>query len=299
EAYIDHSTRADGPSTGVVYWQLNKGWPSMLWNLYNSDGDEAGSFFGAQEANRSVHALYAYDTGDVAVDNLGSATQRDLTVQAKVYDIAGNVLSDQTSAPLNLNSQGLATDVLHPSVPAATVPPTPAQTYFVELVLRSGATVVDRNVYWMSTQKDEVNWKKTIGLPQATMTRYASMRQLQTLPKADVTLSASSKPARGPDGSNMTSQVTITNDSPASTVSFFLRADVRRGSGTGKPMPGDNEVLPVFWSSNDITLWPGESQTLTASYRRAALHGAVPVISVSGWNVPAADIAAPIAIGRH
>jgi exo-1,4-beta-D-glucosaminidase len=64
-------------------------------------------------------------------------------------------------------------------------------------------------------------------------------------------------------------------------------------------MAGDNEVLPVFWSSNDVTLWPGESQTLTASYRRSALHGAVPVISVSGWNVPAADIAAPIAIGRR
>ncbi len=97
----------------------------------------------------------------------------------------------------------------------------------------------------------------------------------------------------------MTSQVTITNDSPTSTVSFFLRADVRRGNGTGKPVAGDNEVLPVFWSSNDVTLWPGESETLTASYRRSALHGAVPVISVSGWNVPAADIAAPIAMGRQ
>jgi exo-1,4-beta-D-glucosaminidase len=97
----------------------------------------------------------------------------------------------------------------------------------------------------------------------------------------------------------MTSQVTITNDSPTSTVSFFLRADVRRGTATGKPQPGDNEVLPVFWDTNDVTLWPGESQTLTASYRRSALHGAAPVISVSGWNVPTTDIAAPVAIGRR
>jgi exo-1,4-beta-D-glucosaminidase len=158
---------------------------------------------------------------------------------------------------------------------------------------------MDRNVYWMSTQKDEINWKKTLPLPNVTMARYASLRQLQTLPTAHVALSASSKPGHGPGGSNMTSQVTITNDSATATVSFFLRADVRRGNAAGKPIAGDNEVLPVFWSSNDITLWPGESQTLTASYRRSALHGAVPVISVSGWNVPAADIPAPVAIGRR
>jgi Exo-beta-D-glucosaminidase Ig-fold domain len=24
----------------------------------------------------------------------------------------------------------------------------------------------------------------------------------------------------------------------------------------------ETQVLPVFWSDNDITLWPGESQTL-------------------------------------
>ncbi|HLI60613.1 MAG TPA: beta galactosidase jelly roll domain-containing protein [Solirubrobacteraceae bacterium] len=296
EAYIDHSTRAQAPSTGVVYWQLNKGWPSMLWTLYNSDGDEAGSFFGAQEANRPLHALYAYDTGDVAVDNLGPAPERDLTVQARVYDTAGRVLSDATSAPLDLASQGVAADVLHPKVPAAGGP---ARTYFVELVLRSGANVVDRNVYWLSTRPDVVDWKKTIGLPQATMTRYGSLRQLRSLPAAHVTVTASSKPAPGPDGSNMTSTVTITNDSSGSTVSFFVRADVRRGSPAGRPLPGEDEVLPVFWDTNDITLWPGESETLHASYRRSALHGDLPVVSVSGWNVPAMDVAAPIALGRR
>ena len=35
EAYVDHSRNAQAPSTGIVYWQLNKGWPTLLWNLYN------------------------------------------------------------------------------------------------------------------------------------------------------------------------------------------------------------------------------------------------------------------------
>ena len=59
EAFIDHSTNTPAPSTGTIYWQMNKGWPSLLWTLYNNDGDQAGGYFGAQEANRSLHALYA------------------------------------------------------------------------------------------------------------------------------------------------------------------------------------------------------------------------------------------------
>jgi exo-1,4-beta-D-glucosaminidase len=47
-----------------------------------------------------------------------------------------------------------------------------------------------------------------------------------------------------------------------------------------------------MWSSNDITLWPGESETLTASYRRSQLHGASPVVSLLGRNVSSVDVAA-------
>ena len=68
---------------------------------------------------------------------------------------------------------------------------------------------------------------------------------------------------------------------------------MRRGSTGGTAQAGDNQVLPITWSDNDITLWPGESQTLTATYRAALLHGASPVVSVYGWNVPAATFAAP------
>jgi exo-1,4-beta-D-glucosaminidase len=52
-------------------------------------------------------------------------------------------------------------------------------------------------------------------------------------------------------------------------------------------------VVPVLWSDNDITLWPGESETLRASYRTADLRGSSPVVSVSGWNVAGANVSAP------
>jgi len=288
EAYIDHSTNAEAPSTGIVYWQLNKGWPTLLWDLYNHDFDQAGSYFGAKKANELVHVLYTYDDGTVSVDNLGALTQSGLSVEAKVYAVDGQLLDDQTASGISVNPQGVARELLHPVVPAATTPPTPAKTYFVELLLTRAGEVVDRNVYWLSTQRDVVNWRKTRGNPQATMSRYGDLAQLRSLAPATVSVTTSTHP----EGNDTETDATITNTSTNPTVAFFLRANVRRGSASGQPAKGDNEVLPIIWSDNDITLWPGESETLRATYASSALHGATPVVSVSGWNVPAVDVPA-------
>ncbi len=244
EAFIDHSTNTPLPSTGTIYWQMNKGWPSLLWNLYGSDGDQAGSYFGAQEANRALHALYALDNGTVTLDNLGTASQSRLSVESKVYNLAGTLLDDQTASNITLASQQVRSNVLTPKVP----PASPVQAYFVELLLRQNGTLTDRNVYWLSTQA-------------------------------------------GADGADRATTVTITNTS-ASTVAFLLRADVRRGTASGQEVAGDNELQSSIWQANDITLFPGESQTLTVTWNSADLQGATAVVSVSGWNVPKIDILA-------
>ncbi len=283
EAYVDHSTNKHAPSTGIVYWQLNKGWPTLLWDLYNNDFDQAGSYFGAKKANEPLHVLYTYDDGTVSVDNLSNRDRNGLSVVSNVYGVDGRLLDHRTASGVSVGGQGVARNVLHPAVPAATTPPAPAKTYFVELLLQRHGKVVDRNVYWLSTQQDLVEWDKTIGNPQATMTQFANLGQLQSLPAAAVRVRAHTESA----GQGLEKTVVrITNASSQPTVAFFLRADVRRGSPSGTPAAGDNEVLPVYWSDNDVTLWPGESETLRATYRRADLRGASPVVSVSAWNSP-------------
>lgn len=78
------------------------------------------------------------------------------------------------------------------------------------------------------------------------------------------------------------------------TAAFFLRTDLRRGSAAGVPQSGDNEVASALWSDDDITLFPGESETLSVTYHAADLQGATPVISLQGYNVAAQDIVAPV-----
>ncbi|WP_042414514.1 glycosyl hydrolase 2 galactose-binding domain-containing protein, partial [Streptacidiphilus anmyonensis] len=287
EAFVDHSTNAAAPSTGTVYWQLDKGWPTLLWSLWNNDGDQAGAYFGAQKANRPLHALYALDNDTVTVDNLGGAARSGLTVEAKVYDTAGSLLDDRTSGSLTLASQQVQNKVLTPKIPTAA-----GTVYLVELLLRQNGVLVDRNVYWNNTTSDVVNWNKTIGQPQASMSSYANLTALRGLAPATVSVTAATSAQAGPNGSDKLVTVTVTNTSTTPAVGFFLRADLRRGTATGTELPGDNELQSSIWSDNDVTLWPGESETLTASYNSADLQGATPVVSLSGWNVAKTDTVA-------
>jgi exo-1,4-beta-D-glucosaminidase len=253
---------------------MNKGWPSLLWNLYGSDGDQAGSYFGAQEADRPLHALYALDNGTVTLDNLSNTTQSGLTVEAKVYSTAGRLLDDQTARGITLNSQQVANKVLTPVVPKPGS--SPVQDYFVELLLSQDAT----------------NWDQTLDNPAGVITTYANLNGLRTLPSSSLAVTAATTRQAGTDGAGLATTVTIKNTS-SSAVAFLLRADVRRGTASGKELPGDNELQSSTWQDNDITLFPGESQTLTVTYSSADLEGATPVISVSGWNAAKIDVPAP------
>jgi exo-1,4-beta-D-glucosaminidase len=79
--------------------------------------------------------------------------------------------------------------------------------------------------------------------------------------------------------------VEISNVGTQPVPAFLIRADVRRGTAGGTLLAGDNQVLPILWDDNDVTLWPGESQMVTARYRHGDLQGATPVVTVAGWNL--------------
>jgi exo-1,4-beta-D-glucosaminidase len=70
----------------------------------------------------------------------------------------------------------------------------------------------------------------------------------------------------------------VTIENPSKSLAFFVRLKLSKGAG-------GEEVLPVIWQDNYVSLLPGEKRELTATYRTAALGAAKAVIEVSGWNV--------------
>jgi exo-1,4-beta-D-glucosaminidase len=72
-----------------------------------------------------------------------------------------------------------------------------------------------------------------------------------------------------------TARVTLRNT--GQSVAFFTRLQV-----TGK---GGEEAVPVLWEDNYLSLLPGETRTVTATYRVRDLGGAPPSVVVTGWNV--------------
>jgi exo-1,4-beta-D-glucosaminidase len=265
EAYSAHMDAAN-PSTGVIYWMLNNAWPSLHWHLFNHDLNPAGAYFGAKKANEPVHIQYSYDNRSVVAVNHTRRSLHDLNARIRLYNLDGRVRYDKRLSGIDLSANHTRRLIAVPK------PANLSRTYFIELTLMNAhGHRLSRNVYWLSRRPDRLDWahSKWYVTP---VSRYADLTGLEHLPKASVHAHASTRH----DGKRDITTVTLTTSSKSKAVALFEHLSIRQ-NGDGKP------VLPVTWSGNDVTLWPGESVTLTAHYQAA--DGVKPVVQLSGWNI--------------
>src|SRR5438876_8285422 len=101
---------------------------------------------------------------------------------------------------------------------------------------------------------------------------YADFTALGQLPKVKLNVEQHSE-RKGED------EVThVALENPSKSLAFFVRLKVTKGKG-------GEEILPVLWQDNYISLLPGEQREITATYRASELGTAKPVVDVSGWNI--------------
>ncbi|MEV6486335.1 exo-beta-D-glucosaminidase [Streptomyces sp. NPDC051576] len=271
EAYERNATDASKPSTGVVYWMFNSGWTSLHWQLMDRYLDQGGAYFGAKKANEPLHIQYSYDNRSVVVVNNRNGSAGRLTTRATLFNTDGTQKYDRTVAGVKVSGGGAHTTAL--TLPASVNGL--SKTYLVRLTLTDASgKEVSRNVYWLSTEPDTLDWAHTDWYYTPT-TSYADLKGLNSMAQVPVSTTASTDTdAHG----TSTTTVTVRNSGAGKTPS--LLTDVHLVDSAGKP------VLPVKWSDNEVSLWPGESRMLTVTYRTADLHGSVPRVRVSGWNTP-------------
>ena len=70
----------------------------------------------------------------------------------------------------------------------------------------------------------------------------------------------------------------VTLENPSKSLAFFVRLKVDKGKG------GD-EILPVLWQDNYISLLPGEKREDHGNLSQRGIGRGQPAVEVSGWNV--------------
>jgi exo-1,4-beta-D-glucosaminidase len=250
-------------ATGVIQWMLNNAWPGMIWHLYDFYLRPGGSYFGAKKAGEPLHVQYAYDDRSVVVVNSGLAAHSGLKVSARMLDLASQTLFERSLA-VDVAADGSLKAFQLPELPGL------SPTFFVSLRLDDAdGRTLSRNDYWLSTRPDVLQWDKSSWY-MTPLTQYADFTGLERLPRAELKASVRFEPGRA--------RVALEN--PSQHLAFFVHLAVRKGEA-------GEEVLPVLWDDNYLTLLPGERREIAARYAPDDLGAAKPVVALDGWNVAA------------
>ena len=277
EAFSAHMDAAK-PATGVIYWMLNNAWPSLHWHLYDYFMNPAGAYFGAKKANEPVHIQYAYDSNGVVLVNHALEDVHGLQASIRVRNLDGSVRYEKHLQNIDLLGNHAQPLLTLPAIGGL------SPVYFIELGLAAAdGKPVSRNVYWLSTRQDKLDWPHS-NWYLTPVTQYADFTALHDLPAATSEVHATTRR----EGSEEVTTVTLSVPASSKTLALFQHVSIRRGAH------GDL-ALPIRWNDNDITLWPGESMILTARY--ASQGTAEPVVELSGWNVAAQSVPAPVTQG--
>ena len=252
-------------STGVIQWMLNNAWPSMIWHLYDYYLRPGGGYFGAKKAMESLHPIYGYDDRSVWLVSSQYEDAKGLKLTAQVLNLD---MSEKFSKEVSLDALADSTNKILALPEIDGLSP----TYFLVLRLQdSSGKVVGSNLYWLSSKPETLDWEKSNWYTTPTSS-YADYTALSQLPKVKLKVADHTEHK----GQEAITHVTLEN--PSKSLAFFVRLKVDKGKG------GD-EILPVFWQDNYISLLPGEKREVTATYRTQELGASQPTVEVSGWNV--------------
>jgi hypothetical protein len=231
--------------TGVIIWKTQNPWTALRGQMYDYYLDPNACLYGLHHAGEPVHVMYNAVAGNLMVVNNSFETLRNCMLELKVYDKEGkeNLLIQ------DFIEIGPTTVQSYNNVQKQLDELRKGEGLFLSLrLLDINKKPISENMYW---------------LPDAA----GNYSGLQKMKPANVKVVAKQI-------ANGKLEVTIHN-SANGTLAFFNRISLLNEQ-TGK------RILPVFYSDNYISVFPGQQKTITLEYTPSNIKS---VVSVSGWNV--------------
>ena len=186
-----------------------------------------------------------------------------------MVNLDGKLQDDRSVNDISVSFNGTNQVMLLPKYPES------SPVFFVRCQLfdKSGKLVVD-NTYWKSQKDDDVGPRKNDYYTTLQQEKWSDMTALNTMPAVKVEMEAQQKKV------GAETHVTIRLHNPSSHIAFFERVTVSETKD-------GNEILPVKYSDNYVTVFPGET---------AEIHGTVwknvraNWVKIEGYNTPAISV---------
>ena len=255
-------------ATGVVQWMLSNPWPSLIWHTYDYYLYPGGTYFGMKKSMEPLHVQYSYKTGDVVVVNSTLNEHSGLQVKADRYNGKGENLFSHT-AHINIGPDSALT--------CFNIPESGSQdpVQFIRLEMKDrNAKTISLNWYWLSAQKDSLDWKKSkwFYTPQSS---YADFRDLEKLPLTALNI----RTQFSQTGESGTGEISVKNN--GNRVAFFVHLRVLNKKG-------GTDILPIIFEDNYFCLAPGETRVIHCQWLQEDALNAKPFVLAEAWNLDSA-----------
>jgi hypothetical protein len=259
------------PTTAIITWMSHPAQPSFVWQLYHYDYEPNSSLFAVQSAAEPQHIQLNESDGPSSnfvqvINNLPDALTK-ATAHATVYNLDGRVAWERdwpVEAPA-----ATATTLGQLELSSAI-----SNVNFIKLDLKdSTGKLISTNFYWRSSRTPDVVEAKPATAQNDDLT------DLNKLPAVTLEPTISRHDETDKEGVG-TAHFTVTLNNPTKSIALMAHVQLRRNSGSDFGA----RVLPVFYSTNYVSLPPGESRTIEIEADLKDLHGEDALIVLDGWN---------------
>lgn len=250
------------PATGLIYWMLNNAWPELHWNQFDYYLHPAGSFFGTKAGLQAEQVAYNYQNKTLWLINRTLNQRGVRAIDIEVMDLSGTVISKQSIQTTTIPN----TSKMIGSVNGFENAP---DVVLARVILSNSSHVLSRNVYWICTKTTDVlDWTKSTYY-YTPVTKYVNYTLLNEIKPASVDIEI--------DTAEISEGIVFILHNTSDIPAFFVILNLVDAN--------DDDVVPITWSDNYVTIWPDESIRLVAQYGQKTGLGFK--LQIRGFNIQA------------